>query len=416
MDYIIFSILRPFSEYGVSPVQVLAMNSAWNDFLDIRTGELLWGSGIFNLKLGKRHLTGAMNGRYYAFDALTGEMANGIDFDYLEVYDDEFFVGKRNDMFFICDANGKMLSSNFYRDVAIYDEIGFGLREGKWRWLSRKNLIEIGEPFFADNIIGHASGVATTINEDGTMKAWRLDGEIKFERDVLELGRFYYGASPCRFVGDELTYYVGKDGKVLMGGFLEGQEFKNGICVVKMVDGVLAYANSQGKIIRAGLIEAHEFSDGMGRCIDIESGFGYCDENGYMIEAPGANGGKDFTEGLAAVEVCRGEWTFIDKSGKMVFPDKRFKDCEEFSDGISVVLLENDKRNAINKDGEFLFKENYASLQYIGQGYFVAVRDMDIDSVNVSRDFSQIMYLNVNGEAFRSFKELAIKNFIDKIL
>ena len=60
---------------------------------------------------------------------------------------------------------------------------------------------------------------------------------------------------------------------------------------------------------------------------------------------------------MACVCVGNGKWNYIDKTGKVLFPQYDFSNTFDFENGWGEVRREHKEINYMNKDGEFRFSE-----------------------------------------------------------
>ena len=94
---------------------------------------------------------------------------------------------------------------------------------------------------------------------------------------------------------------------------------------------------------------------------------GYIDPSGQMVIPPQFRQARSFSEGLAPVEVGRGDrsrWGFSGLTGKMVIP-ARFSDAHEFSEGLAGVSR-GDKYGYIDHAGKFVVSGDQTYLHYKG--------------------------------------------------
>jgi len=77
------------------------------------------------------------------------------------------------------------------------------------------------------------------------------------------------------------------------------------------------------------------FSEGLAR-VPHEAGYGYVDATGALIIPGPFEDGREFSEGLAAVRVDGRRWGYIDRAGSLVIV-QRFTDTTPFVDGLAMV-------------------------------------------------------------------------------
>jgi hypothetical protein len=134
------------------------------------------------------------------------------------------------------------------------------------------------------------------------------------------------------------------------------------------------YRDSSGKmVIPAQFEDAAPFREHRAAVVEFISnhGFlaGYIDPSGKMVIPPRFRKARSFSEGLAPVEVGRGErsrWGFIDLTGKMVIP-ARFSNADEFSEGLAGVSRGH-KYGYISHAGKFVVPPQFQSADPFSNG------------------------------------------------
>lgn len=113
----------------------------------------------------------------------------------------------------------------------------------------------------------------------------------------------------------------------------------------------------------------YNFSEGLAlaqRYSDYK--WGFIDKTGKEVIPFNYNDARNFTEGLAAVEI-NFKWGFIDKAGKIIIP-LQYVQTWSFSEGLAQVRL-NNKIGFINKTGAIVIplKYEYDSDYYYSNGF-----------------------------------------------
>jgi len=151
---------------------------------------------------------------------------------------------------------------------------------------------------------------------------------------------------------------------IAVGEFHEGRAL---IYVRKIVrdesreypDSVAGYIDETGEVVIAAAFDvAKDFSEGLAY-VEVEAqGFkGFIDRMGHRVITFVGKKAKDFHEGLAASQSEGNKWGYINRSGKwIVRPQYEFTD--DFSEGMAGVVS-NGKYGFINKQGELVIPARF---------------------------------------------------------
>jgi WG containing repeat len=162
-------------------------------------------------------------------------------------------------------------------------------------------------------------------------------------------------------------------------------------------DSVTAYIDESGEVVIAAAFDvAKDFSEGLAY-VEVEAeGFkGFIDRMGQRVITLVGKKAKDFHEGLAAAQGEGNKWGYINRSGKwIVKPQYEFAD--DFSEGLAGVVI-NGKYGFINNQGELVIPARFdvrRELRHpellIGAGRFKE----GLASVAVDRSYG---YINKQG-------------------
>jgi KWG Leptospira. len=149
--------------------------------------------------------------------------------------------------------------------------------------------------------------------------------------------------------------YIDRSGEfVIPQQFLEGGQFHEGLARV-IVEGPCVYWE-KGPCPGAVTIPRDEKAT-------IPCKFTFIDKSGSVISAPGYDYARDFSEGLAAVQLGR-KWGYIDAKGNMVI-EPQFESAEPFSDGMARVKRGElwgyiDSTGKIAIRPQFMYAEDFA--------------------------------------------------------
>ena len=121
-------------------------------------------------------------------------------------------------------------------------------------------------------------------------------------------------------------------------------------------DGKWGYIDSSGSfIIRPQFEQALAFSEGVA-AVSVCKKFGYINERGAAVIKPQFDEARSFREGLAAVMIIDMDsimkWGYIDKAGRFIITPC-FDRAEDFSDGEACVVHQGRKRR-IDPSGRFV--------------------------------------------------------------
>ena len=154
------------------------------------------------------------------------------------------------------------------------------------------------------------------------------------------------------------------------------------------------YINKTGAwVISPTLDAAGDFREGIAYArVKFEQGYGFINTKGEWVIQPQYKDTDDFSEGLAAVEI-NGKWYFIDKTGKLAFPQGFDKYTETFRDiKISVdnyafheglcAIWQNGFWGYINKQGVFAIKPAYTNVYPFVNGFARVVQNGKIGFID----------------------------------
>lgn len=165
--------------------------------------------------------------------------------------------------------------------------------------------------------------------------------------------------------------------------FLWAGNFRNGVAPVTLADHRMGFIDHSGTahIKDSYWIELGNFSEGLAKAVMAHSvdSTGYVDGNGrWAINANFANG-KDFHEGLAAVQFqCCSEWPlpeepwgYINTAGTEVITGQ-FLAASSFSSGHAAVRVSNGVWGLIDKNGSWTIPPQFHQLKGVGKNLYAA--------------------------------------------
>ena len=144
-------------------------------------------------------------------------------------------------------------------------------------------------------------------------------------------------------------------------------------------DGAVKYPALTQKISRyANVVEAKPLRDGRRLFRDYtKERFGFLDASGKIVIQPQFIAARDFSEGLAAVQVETEDgkkWGFVDVNGRFVIDPKFSVEPGDFHDGWTVVTKNSKKKTYCRKDGFILPGDYDFCLDFIGGTSFCSDR------------------------------------------
>jgi hypothetical protein len=148
------------------------------------------------------------------------------------------------------------------------------------------------------------------------------------------------------------------------------QKFSEGLAAVK-VGKKWGYIDKKGKMvivpqfIHKDMFEKviGPFKEGLAREYQKSSDkYGYIDRTGKVVIDYQFKYARDFSEGLATVEVGK-KWGYIDRTGKVVI-DFQFKYAENFSEGLAAVKV-GKKWGYIDKTGTFIIQPRFECKKFL---------------------------------------------------
>ena len=171
--------------------------------------------------------------------------------------------------------------------------------------------------------------------------------------------------------------YIDRAGKVLIQAqeALSAKElsylykslaFSEGLACVTQNDKI-GFLDKAGKqVIPPSYDEALPFSEGLA-AVKIAGKFGYIDRSGKMVIPARFDDAGPFAEGLAYIETA-GNCGYIDKSGKVAIKGEEFLGGRDFSQGLAAVRGKNDRYGYINKTGKFVIPPSYRRVGDFSEG------------------------------------------------
>jgi hypothetical protein len=179
-----------------------------------------------------------------------------------------------------------------------------------------------------------------------------------------------------------------------------GSSFQDGLLAVQNASGVWGYIDNTGSLaIPFQYAFASAFSEGLALVgFDDASGAYVNDATGAYINTKGEvvislewdGGGRDFSEGLAAVYMDGG-WGYVDTTGKVIIPGQ-YRSAEPFSEGFAAVEIEGYKWGFIDKTGAVVVPLEYVSAGSFHDGAASVAVEGDQDN------YDRVGFVNTKGD------------------
>jgi hypothetical protein len=239
--------------------------------------------------------------------------------------------------------------------------------------------------------------------------------------DLLRSADFSSGLAAAIRRGEAMWGFIDPSGKFAIAPRFpsspkgEAPSFQGNLAAIRVGDKV-GYIERQGEFaVRPRFLDAGDFHDGMARvviegpCALFREGpcpnwaavpesalgkrelpsckFTYTDAGGRIITEQRFDGARDFSEGLAPVQVNK-LWGYIDKSGKSIILP-RFDDAQSFSEGLARVR-EYDRWGYIDKSGVYVVRPAFEYAEEFHEGFAVVGNQTDGED--------EYWYIGKNGE------------------
>ncbi|WP_175824072.1 WG repeat-containing protein [Burkholderia sp. BCC0419] len=132
----------------------------------------------------------------------------------------------------------------------------------------------------------------------------------------------------------------------------------------------------EARIVREPAFDAVWDFRGDVACVRVGERFGLVRTDGTWVLEPTLDDFGEFSGGLASASVD-GRWGFVDTHGAWAI-SPRFDDTHEFVNGTVVAACEGERWGLVGRDGQWLTKPEWASLEWSSEcGAFLAQRDDD---------------------------------------
>lgn len=165
------------------------------------------------------------------------------------------------------------------------------------------------------------------------------------------------------------------------------------------LSGLYGYKQQGKVIIEANFFNgAKEFSEGLAA---VEIGkrdimkpetyynWGYIDQTGTVVIPPQFFEARNFSEGLAAVNT-RGEgWKYVNHNNELIVIERPVSFLGDFTDGLAPFMIKGHMWGFVDKDGKIVIQPIYRNVYAFEQGFAL---------VKVDSHLGTYVYVNMKGE------------------
>ncbi len=304
------------------------------------------------------------------------------------------------------DKTGKVvLDTKYDRNWDFSEGLAVAMKEdnGKWGYIDKTGKFIIKPQFDS-----YPSGYVYSFSDGLAMIKVRdkygfinQAGKYVIEPKLLEARDFVEGLTavimegPCAFIPQEPCSNVRVVGKKIN----EQKTYKS--CKYSFID-------KTGKLITSRKFErVKNFSEGLA-AVQIGSKWGFINKQGKIVISPQFGDGSyfyeigSFSDGLARFKQNK-LWGYIDKQGNVIIPPK-FEDADDFSDGLAPIGEWNEENSEyenyifINKKGEQAFKGKFQLASH----FFKGLAHVKLFQKNKDEDAEdwegKYAYINTKGE------------------
>ncbi|MBD5528061.1 MAG: WG repeat-containing protein [Lachnospiraceae bacterium] len=233
------------------------------------------------------------------------------EYDEISIFSSNLASIRRNETWGFCNSKGKKKINTLYTYVGTFNN---GMAP-----------------------VVDAEGEAYYIDNDGN-KVMAVNVE-----DVQELGVMSMADIYTVFNGREWNYY-NKSGELLMGGFLEGSTFANGLAAARTEEGWKIYdvnGNARTDMVYGDVVmdEKQMAYRNERLFVRMEDAYILIDGEGNRIGTETYEDAKVFYENTYAAVKKDGKWGFIDKDGNW-FSEPIYEDARSFLNGFAAVQVD----------------------------------------------------------------------------
>lgn len=170
------------------------------------------------------------------------------------------------------------------------------------------------------------------------------------------------------------------------------------------LSGLYGYKQQGKVVIQAQFVNAaKEFSEGLAA---VEIGkrdilkpesyynWGFIDQTGRVVIPPQFFEARNFSEGLAAVSTKGGGWKYVNHSNKLITIERSVSSLGDFTDGLAPFMIEGHMWGFVNKVGKIVIQPIYRGVYAFEQGFAL---------VKVDSHLGTDVYVNMKGEEISKY-------------
>lgn len=257
-------------------------------------------------RMGNRHVRSeAADAMYHLVEYVFYEQG---EYDEMSIFSSNLAPIRRNETWGFCNSKGKKKINTLYTYVGAFNN---GMAP-----------------------VVDAEGEAYYIDNDGN-KIMAVNVEEVRGLGVMSMADIY-----TIFNGKEWNYY-NKSGELLMGGFLEGSTFANGLAAARTEEGWKIYdvkGNARTDMVYGDVAmdEKQMVYRNERLFVRVEDNYILIDGEGNRIGTEAYEDAKVFYENTYAAVKKGGKWGFIDRDGNW-FLEPVYEDARSFSNGFAAV-------------------------------------------------------------------------------
>ncbi|GLX65668.1 WG repeat-containing protein [Paenibacillus glycanilyticus] len=246
---------------------------------------------------------------------------------------------------------------------------------GGWGFIDTEGDLKI-KPVFDE--VEYFSNSLSAVMVSGKWGYIGTDGDMKIAPKYLFAGPFYDDEAIVATSNNsyELIDINGAVQKRITAKYEIDEPIRNGISRIRVVEnGRTGYINLKGDVvIECNFLESGPFVNGLAWVRDEDNKYYYINTDGQkVVSIPDGYIPGTFSEGMASLlNSYTLKSSYINTNGQVVINEK-FSNPDFFSEGLALVMLEEDKYCYITTSGELAFSDYFdEALPFINGGALVS--------------------------------------------